>query len=481
MSADKRQPDRVPQASARIPGRVLVVDDDAPVRRFVAKVLTDVGHAVQVAGGVDEAVVRLGGESYDVALVDLNMPVRSGLELLEVILATGVPVVPVLLTGTTDIGAAVGGMKRGAFDYVAKPVEPEALCWAIDRAIRAAHARHRARLLESVVSEWAATFDACPDLLLILDPEGRVLRANEAAARASGVRGTDPVGATVEDLFPGGLGAAIRTRQRARPDSGADHGEAARVFDAALNGYFLLSVNPIRTDSATCAVVVRDVTAIERRKEERKRLLRRVLTAQEDERGRLARELHDGVGQALVSLAVGLAALDADGASERVGRLRKIAAESLDEIRRLAHGLRPPVLDDLGLEAALARLTDTFTRVHGVRAELLTPGGGADRLPREVESALYRIVQEALTNVAKYARARTVDVVLESGGGVARVSVSDDGVGFPTGDPDRPPGGLGLTGIEERANLLGGTLRLESVVGRGTTLDVRIPIPEGAK
>jgi signal transduction histidine kinase len=111
-----------------------------------------------------------------------------------------------------------------------------------------------------------------------------------------------------------------------------------------------------------------------------------------------------------------------------------------------------------------------------VRAELLTPGGPAGRLPTEVESALYRIVQEGLTNVAKHARARTVDVVLEAGDGFVRVSVTDDGVGFDTAAAG--PEGFGVAGIKERVELLGGTCCVESVVGRGTTLDVRVPIPE---
>jgi signal transduction histidine kinase len=454
-------------------GRVLVVDDEPGMRKFVAQALAECGHHADAVGGVDEALGRLGRAGYDVALVDLNMPGRSGLELLEAIGAAHPAVVPILLTGTTDVGAAVAGMKRGAFDYVAKPFDPDTLCWAVGRAVGVARARRRERALERVASEWAATFDACPDMLLIVDPDGRVVRANEAVARATAVGPARLVGMDVETLFPGGLGAAVLDGLRhPAPDPAAAPATTWRGFDAVLGAHFLLSVTAIRTAPDTRAVVVRDVTALVRRKEERRRLLRRVLTAQEDERGRLARELHDGVGQALVSLAVGLA----DGPAgeppaanrDRLARLRQVAADSLEEVRRLAHGLRPAVLDDLGLAAALARMTDSFTRVHAVRAELLTPGGPAGRLPTEVESALYRIVQEGLTNVAKHARARTVDVVLEAGDGFVRVSVTDDGVGFDTAAAG--PEGFGVAGIKERVELLGGT--------RGTTLDVRVPIPE---
>ena len=461
--------------------RVLIVDDDQGVRGFVTTVLTSHGHHIDAATGVDHALALLARESYEVAFVDLNMPGRSGLELLDAISATGYSVVPILLTGTTDVRAAVGGMMRGAFDYVAKPVSPDALRWALDRAVRHARSRDRERALESVVSEWEATFDACPDVLLILDAGGHVLRANGAAVRAAGPVQDRGAGGEVESFLPGGLGAAIRAEQRCA--AGGRVRAATRQFDSALDAYFLVSVAPIRSSARTWVVVARDVTALVRGEEERKHLLRRVLSAQEDERGRIARELHDGVGQALVSLAVGLTGIDSlpdlEAARDRLARLQQVAAESLAEIRHLSHGLRPVVLDDMGLAAALARLTSVFSRVHGIRAELITPDGTTERLPKEIESALYRIAQEGLTNVAKHARARTVDVVLEVGDGFVRLSVADDGDGFHPSDRLGLLAGIGLSGMKERASLLGGSFHVASTPGDGTTLEVQIPITGG--
>lgn len=447
-------------------GRVLTVDDDDGVRRLVAKVLRSLGHTVTAAASVDEALERFTRDAFDVALIDLNMPVRTGLELIETIVARAIPVVPILLTGTTDVGAAVACVKRGAFDYLPKPIDPTALGWAVERALRAARAQAREHALERVASEWEATFDACPDALLVLDAAGAVLRANRAAGRLTG---TDPgrlVGGDVAAALPGDLGPGVRARQL---DGGP--AEPLRGYDPARDVHLLATVDPIRPGA--WITVVRDVTELVRGAEERRQLLRRVLSAQEDERRRIAHELHDGIGQSLVSLTVGMSGL---GADERVARLQRVAADALDEIRRLAHGLRPAVLDDLGLVPALERLTDVFTRVHGVRAELLTPDGAMPRLPVEVESALYRIVQEALSNVAKHSQARTVDVVLEAGGGWVYASVTDDGIGFPAGAGT----GIGLPGIKERAAVLGGACRIDSTVGRGTVLNVRIPLPEEA-
>lgn len=452
--------------------RVLVVDDEAPIRRFVGNALAREDIAIDEAGSVDEALAILSRRVYDVALVDLEMPRRSGLELLSALAQQGSQVVSVLLTGTTNVATAVAAMKHGAFDYIAKPASPDALRWAVSRAVSVAHARRREKSLEQVAGQWAATFDACPDMLLILDADGQVLRANEAVLRRTGAGLEELVGRPAITLFPGGLGAAI---SRGAAAVRADRSSApATTYDVALAAHFLTSVSPI-LPTHSMVVVARDVSELVRSEAVRSRLLRELRTAQEDERGRIARELHDGIGQALVSLKVGLSMpADAPGATDRHDRLWQVAAETLEEVRRMAQSLRPTVLDDMGLEAALTRLTESFTDIHGVRAELVVPGSEIGRLPTEIESAVYRIIQEALANVAKHAQAQTADIIVEVADGSVHISVADDGSGFvPVVDGAYT--GLGLTDIRERATMLGGTFQIESVSGRGTTINVRIP------
>ncbi len=455
-------------------GRVLVVDDEAAIRQFVTVSLRRFGHSVDSAAGVGEALDKLRGEDFEVVLVDLVMPDRTGLHLLEAIRKAEMPVLPILLSGTADVSMAVAGMKSGAFDFLHKPVEPDVLVFAVRRALDVAHARRRERSLERVVAEWETTFDAAPDLLLVLGPDGHVLRANAATAQHAGVEHSRLVGRTCTDVFPGALGDAIRAHWRDEAVLGVV------VSDPVRDAHYLLSIVPIRPEPSARAVVVvvRDVTGLAKVQDDRKRLLRQLLSAHEDERRRLACDLHDGVGQALVTLSVGLACLSgaehAGPVAESARRLHQVAVESLDEIRRLAHGLRPASLDDHGLTAALRRLTEVFSRVHGIQAALLVPDESADRFPPEVESTVYRIVQEALSNVAKHARARTVDVLLELSPSHVWASVTDDGVGI---EPGRPPG-FGLKGMQERAELLGGALRVESTVGRGTVVVALIPRSE---
>jgi len=221
-----------------------------------------------------------------------------------------------------------------------------------------------------------------------------------------------------------------------------------------------------------------------RRKEElRGELLAKVITAQEEERRRIARELHDEMGQALTSLMVGLkVAAESENPQTHLAELRQIAANTLAGVRDLARDLRPSLLDDLGLLAALERYVAAYGAKFGVETDFQAAGfSGDQRLPPQVEVTLYRIIQEALTNVAKHAHAHEVCVVVERKPGSVVALVEDDGTGFVVGSypasslgVDQP--GLGLYGMQERAALLGGTLTVESSPGQGATVRVEIPL-----
>jgi signal transduction histidine kinase len=216
----------------------------------------------------------------------------------------------------------------------------------------------------------------------------------------------------------------------------------------------------------------------------RVRLLDQVITAQEDERKRIARELHDETSQALTSLMVGLKVLEqrpdlAEG-REALANLRALSAKTLDAVHDLSVQLRPSVLDDLGLVPAIERLVADFGKTHGIPVAFETNLRGGPRLPPTVETTLYRIGQEALTNVARHAGARSASVILERRGSVVTLILEDDGHGFDVasrlaGADDRRP--LGIFGMRERATLLGGALTIESSPGTGTTIFVEIPLP----
>jgi two-component system, NarL family, sensor histidine kinase DevS len=204
--------------------------------------------------------------------------------------------------------------------------------------------------------------------------------------------------------------------------------------------------------------------------------LRRAVEAQELERRRLARELHDEIGQDLTSILLGLRTIEEadreDELSKATTSLRELVVTALQDVRRLAVELRPKALDDFGLFPALERLASTFGEQTGMAVEL-EDRLGERRLPSDVETSLYRIVQEALTNVVKHAHARHVSILLVWKDGNVATVIEDDGRGF---DPSAGTEGLGLLGIRERLDLLGGRLVIESAKGNGTTLVAEVPL-----
>ncbi|MFL5866889.1 MAG: sensor histidine kinase [Thermoleophilaceae bacterium] len=213
---------------------------------------------------------------------------------------------------------------------------------------------------------------------------------------------------------------------------------------------------------------------------ERRRRGQAVLRAQEEERRRLARDLHDEVNQALTAMLLRLEALAQDAPAERaaeVAELKRLAGEAMEELLSLARQLRPTALDDHGLAAAIEAQLARFAAQTGVETHMNVDGNPAD-LDEDVQIAVYRIAQEALNNAGHHSGASEVVVELAVLGEGAELRVSDDGAGFDPSNPrssGRRGAGLGLEGMAERARLVGGELDVRSALGSGTTVTLRIP------
>jgi len=209
----------------------------------------------------------------------------------------------------------------------------------------------------------------------------------------------------------------------------------------------------------------------------RRQLLEKVITTQEDERRRIARELHDSTSQNLTSLIVGLRVMETNcaqcAAQSKATDLRQVASKTLDEVHDLSMRLRPRVLDDLGLAAAIERLVSEWQARYKLPVDVVIQLG--ERLPGEVETAIYRIIQETLTNIARHAQARSVSILVERYGDMVRTIVEDDGIGFDT-SAHHGERHLGLLGMRERAELLNGILTVESSPQRGTSIFIEIPL-----
>ena len=350
---------------------------------------------------------------------------------------------------------------------------------------------------------FRAVADLVPDLLWESGSDGSTPWFN--------ARWYEYTGQTREEAAEWGWVEAIHPDDRARSVEnyrrGLERGHAVmqecriRSADRAYR-WFLMRIEPhvdesgrivrwfgAATDIHAQRLAIQEVEQrVAERTVERDEARRALSAAEEAERQRLARELHDEAGQQLTALALGLDTLSrtlpvGSEASERAAQLRALTDSLSRELHALAVRLRPKALDDFGLEAAITAFTEAWSAQSGVRLDVHSEIA-SERLPPQVETAVYRIVQEALANVAKHSEAKHASVVVERRDGNVVAVIEDDGKGFDVASVEgqaADPGSerrtrLGLLGIRERATLLGGTVELECAPGKGTTLFVRIPV-----
>jgi two-component system sensor histidine kinase UhpB len=350
--------------------------------------------------------------------------------------------------------------------------------------------------------EFRILFESAPNGVLVVDDKRRIVLANQRIDEKFGYSRGELTGRPVDMLFPerfrdtsaGGGSAAI---VRVKPPAGADRSLCGRRKDGAEFPIEIL-LNPIAPRAGRFEIVtIIDTTAREQAAArlsaavaERDELRRRLMQAQEDERLRLARELHDQTGQTLTAAMLELKGLEIqynEAGRHRIRTLRERMEEIGKSLHRIARELRPASIDELGLNTALANYVSEWSQQFGIPADFHRGGDvDLDSLTDEKRTAIYRVVQEALTNIAKHAReATSVSVVVGRTGSTVQLTIEDNGRGFDiatlngngltgnaTGKGRR---GLGVAGMRERLALIGGELEIESSIGVGTTVFARIP------
>lgn len=270
------------------------------------------------------------------------------------------------------------------------------------------------------------------------------------------------------------------------------HGETSRDVELQIEmadgrrRWVAVSAAPIRGDpdgASATVVAFSDITARKLAETERETLLQRLVEVQEAERLHFARELHDELGQELTALLIGLKGVETAASdelrNERLAGLREMAGRMHDQVHHLAGDLRPLILEDLGLLAAVEELALGWGSKLGIEVDLLLDGLGEPIEP-DVAIAIYRVVQEALTNVARHSAARSLAITAQRTDGVLRLAVEDDGRGFDPADAGaRRAHRTGLVGMRERLAAVGGTLDIESSPAAGTTVYVTVPLADG--
>ncbi len=250
----------------------------------------------------------------------------------------------------------------------------------------------------------------------------------------------------------------------------------ALVLGLLVAGFSILRIGRLEQHSE------RQRERAEHAEEELRRLSRQLVEAQEEERRAISRELHDEVGQALTALRMELGSLEAWHADsgpqfqQRLAETKQLVERTMQTVRGLAMGLRPSMLDDLGLVPALQWQVREFSRRAGIPADL-DVDGALDTLPEAHRTCVYRLLQEALTNCARHAHARQVRVAVHGSPAQLVLTIQDDGVGFAVEETRRSGAGLGLIGVEERVRALGGSVEIVSEPRKGTLLRATIPLP----
>jgi two-component system sensor histidine kinase UhpB len=447
-------------------------------------------------------VGRLDGEPPDVVICDYNMPQFSAERALEILRERGLDIPFIIVSHHIDEGAAVIAMQQGASDYLPKR-HLERLAKAIESAVDRTRARaEKERAVEALKQSEAmkrGILDSLRSRIALVDGDGIIVAVNKdweghEERKAMNVRraapGEDYVrmlkeseseGNTFAEALAEGIEAVIaRKRTVFSLEYELQVGSAPR--------WFMARAMPLEGGARGAVVSHTDITdrmmshvALLDANKRLQVLSKRMLAIQEDERRAISRELHDDIGQTLGALTIGLHRLTQNATGEQsslVGGCLSAAQDALDKLRSLAMDLRPPQLDQLGLGDALEWLVERQRAATGLDIACRF-AGLENRLPPSLESACYRITQEALNNATRHSKAKAVQIGVESDGRLLKLTIHDDGIGFDEEAARQrvlKAGSMGLIGMDERAQLAGGRLKLRSVPGGGTTVSAIFPL-----
>jgi two-component system sensor histidine kinase UhpB len=490
---------------------ILHVEDSPDDAELVRLALRNVSNPFEIRQVDTEPdyIGAMAGAPPDVILCDYDMPRFSAERALAILTEQGLDIPFIVISNHIGQSAAVVAMQQGADDYLSKGDLgrlPKAIATAVERARERAERKRVQGALRASEAMKRGVLDSLDSRIAVLDGEGVILAVNRAWEAPNDARGSgDYSGAAVGTNY-----FELLRRASARGDRFADEGEGAirsvlerrapfatldyQVGIGASSRWHLARVMPLEGSEHGAVISHQDITdrmmahaALQSAHQRLKALSKRVLAIQEEERRSISRELHDDVGQNLAALKIGLHRLaQAEGAVDAtlLGDCLTTAEATLEQLRDIAHELRPPQLDQLGLVDALGWLVQRQRRISGIDITCEFAGVEERRPPANLESACYRIAQEALNNATRHGKPGRIVVRVERDGELLKLSVRDDGVGFDE-DAQRAralrSGSLGLISMEERAELAGGRLKLRSVLGGGTTVSAIFPIEEAAR
>ncbi len=511
-------------------GRILIVGSVESTGKTVPLMFRKSGYATEVAGTGREAMEKARSQFFNVALVDVELPDMNGVELLATLREINPDMAMVVVTGCPSLETAVQALNNGAAAYITKPLNMGDMLATVEGALdkqrvavesrrlyqqaqrelaesrRAEEAlRECSKRLEEMLEqrtkglrdarEYAESIVAAVrEPLLVLDEDLRVVSANRSFYRTFKITPKETEGQPMYELgnrqwdIPRlrELLEEVLPKNKAFEDFEVEHD-----YPTIGRRTMLLSARREREASETQMILLTIEDITERKlAEERVHVFQRRLRsmasqlslAEERERKRLAAGLHDQVGQPLAAVKIKLGALrgllSSDGLSEQVDEIRELVETAIHEMRSLTFELSPPILYDLGLDAALQWLVEQVQAQHGIVCKF-EDDNQPKPLGDDARGLLFWVVRELLINVVKHAKARTATVSICRDDDELRVSVEDDGVGFDTSEIDRRNRGFGLFSIRQLLTEFGGQVEVESKPGQGTRVTLVAPLECG--
>lgn len=489
--ADEARVDILPSP----PLRALILEDDPWDAELVVATLRRATPGLQVEVLSSSALFkqRLEESDFDIILADYNLGGWTAIDALEILRQSGKSIPLVVVTGALGDEAAVECVRQGAADYVLKD-RLERVPVAVDRAVRRkAYLDEVARQQEQIrraKEEWELTFNTVPDPVLLLDDQCRIRYANRATARLAGVEPEELIDRLCYEALHG-LSQPPPGCPRARMlETGQE--QRADLVDKKLGRVFEATAAPLYEASGKMrgsVEVLRDITDRKQAEDSLRQLSAQLLSAQDEERRRIAQDLHDSTAQNLAALAMNLARMDLqvdclDPSSRLVvSESIQLANRCMQEIRDFSYLLHPPTLDEYGLASALKGYAEGFARRTGIRVDI-DLSRDLCRLAREAETALFRVVQECLANIHRHSGSPVAKIRIRLQAGSLILEVEDEGRGFQAASRENGSDGLciglGLKGMKERIRHLGGCFETTSD-SHGTTIRASLPVPEAVR
>jgi PAS domain S-box-containing protein len=495
ISAPKQPRHR--NAAGEKTSRILLADDNADMRDYLHRLLLDEYEVTVATDGVS-ALESARQQRPDLVLADVMMPRLDGFGLLGELRADeNLKTVPVLLVSArAGEESRIEALDAGADDYLVKPFSARELLARVGSHLAMAKMRQQAgeleRRLRAEAEHRAGIVDSSGDAIISQDMDGTITSWNKAAEHIFGYPAQEAIGQNISIIVPPHRrDEESDVAARLRRGEGVDNLETVRKRKDGSLLEISVTVSPMKDASGRIVAasrVARDITERKRMESMSKEaeLSGRLLQLQDDERRRVARELHDGVGQLLAALSMNThkIANEKQSLSAIARRCMEetltLIDQAISELRTISYLLHPPLLDEVGLQSALSEYVEGFGERSSISVSLDLPPE-VQRLPRDVELSLFRIVQECLTNIHRHSHSAAASVRLVQVPGEIQLQIIDQGRGMSPEIQEKVFSGrntgVGLRGMLERVRQIGGTLQIQSNE-KGTSISVVVPIQD---